>query len=464
VSAQQETEMYRLIVTRRRGSELLCLADGPDYVLPDIEIPRWQRVADQVNRAVKERWNIEAYSLSTFYSDPSAENAPITGFQVMECIWSTDRPPAGGYWVPLTSLTDGAFRDPTSSRQIQDVLRRIVAPSACETRDPFAKFGWLADVCEWIQKQVSSSNLRLTGQFQQWTASATFSLIRFETDGSALWFKAVGEPNLHEFAIVSTLSELFPSFLPPLLASRSDWNAWLMTEAKGVSPDARSDFATWRTVSKRLAQLQMASLYKTDRLLAAGCRKITLESLLCCIDDFFAAMDELMKRQTKTSPPALSSIELAHLSGALKEVLATLDADGIPDALNHLDFNSGNILVSDDRCAFLDWAEAAVGHPFFTFEYLSEQFKRACPEDALQQVELISSYENEWRRLASATAIARSIVIAPLAAVFAYAASSGVWRDAARMAEPQTQAYFRSLTRRMRREADALQDRSLQCA
>ena len=464
MSPQQETEMFSLIVTRRRGSELLCLAHGPDYELPSTEIPRWERVADQINHAVKERWNLDAYSLSTYYGDPSSESPSIAGFQVMECLRTNDPPPTGACWVPLSSLTNRAFHDPTIFRQIHDALRKIVIPFPCERPDPFGQFGWLAEVCDWIQDQASPSDLRLTGGFQQWTATSTFSLIRFETNGPALWFKAVGEPNLHEFAIVAALCEQLPSFLPPLLASRPDWNAWLMTEAKGASPDDRSDIATWKAIAKQLAQLQIASLDKKDRLLAAGCRRIDSESLLRSTGDFFASMNELMKRQTKPSPAALTSIELARLSCTLKEVLATMDADGIPGALNHLDFNPGNILVSDERCVFLDWAEAAVGHPFFTFEYLSEQFRRARPENAIQQVELVSSYESEWRQIVPAAAVAQAFSLAPLAAVFAYAASNGVWRDPARMDEPRTQAYFRSLTRRMKRGADALEERSLRCA
>ena len=367
------------------------------------------------------------------------------------------------YWVPLSSLTGTSFRNSASFLKVHAALREIETHPTRENSRPFATPGWLRDLCEWIHEQIDPLNLRLTGQFRQLTATPTFNLIRFETDGPALWFKAVGEPNVHEFRIVSTLATLFPLFLPRIIATRPEWNAWLMTEAEGTSPDADSDFTVWKTVSARLAQLQTASLHETDRLLAVGCRDITTESLLGRVGEFFATMDELMKHQTKIPPSILTSGELFALSSRVKEVLSALATTGIPAALNHLDFNPDNVLVSDGHCVFIDWAEAAIGHPFFTFEYLHEHFKRLCPESLARHTELISTYAEPWERYASPLAVSRSISLAPLAAVFAYAVSNETWRDPARLANPQTAGYFRSLARRMKREAVALENRSLEC-
>ncbi len=466
MSARQQIDRdtYSLVITRRGRSELLCLADGPHYSLPSVEIPRWQRVAERINNAVKERWNLDAYSLSTCcLSDPLRDAASFTQFQVMECVRPDCQLPPKAYWAPVSALMPTSFRDSGYLRAIHAALGESGAHPASKNPGPFSKPGWLRDLCEWIQEQLRPLNLRLTGQFRQLTASPTFNLIRFETDGPALWFKAVGEPNVHEFKIVSTLATLFPLFLPRIIATRPEWNAWLMTEAEGTSPDAASDFAVWKAVSARLAQLQTASPQETDRLLAVGCRDLSTPSLLDRVDEFCATMDELMNRQTKTPPPILTSSELFALSGRLKEALLALAASGIPTALNHLDFNPGNVVVSDGNCVFLDWAEAAIGHPFLTLEYLLEHFKRLYPESPARHTELISTYAQTWQAHASPSAISRSLSLAPLAAVFAYAVSNETWRDPARLDNPQTAGYFRSLARRMKREADGLENRSLEC-
>ena len=459
---QIDRDTYGLIITRRNGSELLCFADGLHYSLPSVDIPRWQRVAEQINNAVKESWNLDAYSLSTFLRGKPAETFFPSQFQIMECIRPNGHVPHLAHWIPLSSLTDSSFRDSGILPNIHSALGQSAKHANNRCMRPFATAGWLRDLCLWIQEKIDPMNLRLTGQFRQLTASPTFNLIRFETNGPALWFKAVGEPNIHEFRIVSTLASLFPSFLPRIVASLPERNAWLMAEAEGASPGV--NFAHWNTVSARLAELQTMSVQSTAQLLAVGCRDIGSASLLWSVDDFFRTMDELMQRQTKTPPSILSSGELLALSNGLKDALSALSASGIPDALNHLDFNPGNILVSDHHCTLIDWAEAAVGHPFITFEYLLEYFTRNNPECRSRQAELTSSYAERWERFASPSAISRALSLAPMVAVFAYAVSSGIWRDPARLADPRTAGYFRGLARRLKREADALENRSFECA
>ena len=328
---------------------------------------------------------------------------------------------------------------------------------------PFATAGWLRDLCLWIQEKIEPMDLRLTGQFRQLTASPTFNLIRFETNGLALWFKTVGEPNLHEFRIVSTLATLFPSFLPRIVASLPERNAWLTAEAEGTSPGADSNFSTWKTLSARLAELQIASLREVPRLISAGCRDIRVPSLLNSTDEFFTIMDKLMKQQVNTPPSVLTFKELLDLKKRIKEILSSLAASGIPDTLNHLDLNPGNTLVSGEHCTFIDWAEAAIGHPFLTFQYLLEHLTRLRPDYAGRREELVSAYSSPWEGLAPLSTVSHSLALAPLVAVFAYAVSSGSWRQPDIFARPRAAGYFRSLVRRMKREADALENRNLEC-
>src|SRR6202021_128787 len=140
-------------------------------------------------------------------------------------------------------------------------------------------------------------------------------------------------------------------------------------------------------------------------------------------DEFFAVMDKLMKQQIKTPPSILTSEEILDLSKRIKEILRLLAASGIPDALNHLDLNPGNIFVSGDRCTFIDWSEAAIGHPFLTFQYMLEHLTRLHSDHADRREELVSAYASQWQRFAPPSAISHSLAIAPLIAVFAYAFS-----------------------------------------
>jgi Phosphotransferase enzyme family len=461
---QDDLDTYRLIITRRDGSELLCLPDGPYHSLPSVDIARWQRVAEPIRNALKTDLHFDAYSLFTCPSESPTSKTSRTFFQAMECVHPNGLLPPTACWAPFSSLTIASFRDAEDSRRICDALGTLSRHDESLSEGPFAKPGWLREMCRWIAQQIEPLKIRLTSNFQQLNASSSFSLMRFETTGPAVWFKAVGKPNTHEFNIVSILATLFPTYLPPIIAVRPEWNGWLATEEEGTSPDADSDFSMWKTISVRLTELQIASVREVPRLISAGCRDIRVSSLLSFTDDFFAIMDRLMKQQIKTPPSILPSDEIRDLNKRIKEILSLLAASGIPDALNHLDLNPGNIFVSGERCTFIDWAEAAIGHPFLTFQYLLEHLTRLRPDYAVRREELVSAYASQWQSFGPPSAISHSLELAPLIAVFAYAVSTSTWREPETFACPRVAGYFRSLVRRMKREADALDNRSLECA
>jgi hypothetical protein len=329
---------------------------------------------------------------------------------------------------------------------------------------PFGKPGCIEDLLSWVQHAIDPHGLRLRGEFRQLNASPTFALLRFETNGSAVWFKAVGDPNLREFPISVALSILFPCFVPALIATHPPWHGWLTTEIPGSTLDEVPDGGAWERAAETLARLQISSLEKTDLLLEAGCRDLRIASLLTLVDPFMEVMSQLMEQQRKTPPPILDQDELLTLASQIKEALSELAELGVPDTLGHLDFNPGNILCSSDQCVFLDWAEAYVGPPFLTFEYLRTHLVRTQRKDVGLSADVINAYETKWRTALSPEAVAVALNLAPFLAVFVYAAGMEGWRNPTWLHEPSAAAYLRSLTRRMHGEMRRLQDRRLLCS
>src|SRR5258708_35170729 len=101
-------------------------------------------------------------------------------------------------------------------------LRTLSHHDESLSEGPFAKPEWLRETCRWIAQQIEPLKIRLTGNFRQLSASSSFSLMRFETTGPAVWFKAVGKPNSHEFNIVSLLTTLLPEYLPRIRRAPRD--------------------------------------------------------------------------------------------------------------------------------------------------------------------------------------------------------------------------------------------------
>ncbi len=451
---------YRLIVTRRNASEILLSPTGFGWALPRVEIHQQQRVAEQLASEVSREWGLEAYCLFV----PSPRTPGRNGeakCAVMESVTHNDKAPAGTYWMPRTVAA--GCGDAEEVGAIKESLEELDSYAKGERPGPFARPGWLRELVSWTQEQVAPLGLRVTGGFRQLNASPTFSLIRLETDDCALWFKATGEPNSHELPVSVLLARLFPSHVPRILGVHPSWNGWLSAEASGTALDEISDCSTWERVADGLAELQIASIGKSAELLEGKCKDLRLSEVLNFIDPFLARMAEFMAAQEKRSPAALANSELVSLGEGLKESCSLLQNVGLPDTLGHIDCNPGNILVSPDRCIFLDWAEGCVTNPLLTFEYLRQHIGRSAIREPSAVERLTAAYVRPWMSFCSADDLRRALAISPLIAVFVYAIASDSWRSAESQRDPQLAGYLRSLTRRMYREAIHAAERSELC-
>lgn len=170
-----------------------------------------------------------------------------------------------------------------------------------------------------------------------------------------------------------------------------------------------------------------------------------------------------MKRQTKATQQVLTEEELHVLQVRIEDCLDRLINLRIPDALGHLDPNPGNIILSTEGCTFLDWAEAYVGNPFFTFQYLLEHLRRRTHKDPSAESRLSNTYIQEWQSVLSSSVINECLQLTSLIAVFAFAVGTKTWKDPETLKNSTRAGFVRSLVRRMFREANELNSRTLVC-
>ena len=462
-AGQDEFETCRVIVLDRGGAEVLLVPDCGRYILPSVSIPRWQRVADNLTAAFKLEWGHEVVCLFTLDSGADVEDNQIR-YEVAEQWRSCGGSHTTAQWVEASGLPQTLFVDRCDYKAVRDSIARCRGEILEAPSGPFARPGWFRDLYQWVQGVTEPMGFPLTGGFQQLNASPSFCLIRFETDGPAFWFKAVGPPNQREFPITQALAELFPEYIPSILADRPDWNGWLTREAAGVNLAGSQEGALWDVAAAALARLQLASIGHGRRILAAGAHDFRVASLADQVEPFMETMALLMDRQTRVPPPVLSRAELALVGERIGEAIDKIRDLEMPDALGHLDLNPGNIIGSGERCAFLDWAEAYVGHPFFSLQYLLEHLRRKVGTDSAIEASVRKSYRALWEPVISSEVMAAALEVAPLLAIFAYAAGSNVWLETERLQDPAAAGYLRSLTRRMNREAKQLEDRRSLCA
>ena len=456
---QSERETCHVIVLGPDGTDVLVKFTQSGFVFPLVEIPRWERWADNLTAAVRRDWGCEAVCLFTPNNSSQVGN-PGHRYEVMEC-WR-DEHMRGTDWKPAYSLAADSFEAEAEFRTLVRCLHELDGYEHDPT-SPFAQRGWPARVRGWAADAIRPLRLELGLSFRQYNASPSFSLARLETNGPAVWFKAVGEPNLREFPITLKLAELFPRFTPEILGKKPEWNAWLSREVEGTNLGEARDIAPWKTAATDLAKLQIESISRTASILNSGAHDLRTDVLLTSVDPFLELVARLMEGQPKVPPATLGRQELSLLKLRIRDSLILLEDLRIPNTLGHLDLNPWNIVVSANECVFLDWAEAYVGHPFFSVEYLLQHLRREIGADSVLQSELVNAYEAPWRQLLSDNLTSEALAVAPLAAVFAYAAGTGAWKDEARLRDPKAGEYFRSLARRMNREATRFIERRSAC-
>jgi len=458
---KNECETYRVIVLGQSGTEVLVAPNGDRFALPSVNIPCWQRVAENLTAAVNTEWGEEVICL--IEPDVSAStNATQIRYQAAEHCSASGKPKMPTQWVPFSSLAHDSLIGASDYLAIQQSIALCSAEGKESTSGPFARLGWFKELREWVEAVIEPLGFHLNGNVRQVNASPSFSLVRFETDGPALWFKAVGEPNLREFLITLTLTGLFPKYIPQVFAARPEWNGWLTPEVEGTSLSETQEITSWETAAVALAKLQIESISAGASLLESGARDLGAAAMSKLVEPFLDVMHQLMEQQTKATPRALSRNELAFLGGHIQNSLRVLKTSDIPDSLGSLDFNPGNVIASKNGCKFLDWAEAYVGHPFFTFAYLLEHFRRVVAVDAKLEQQLTASYTAQWEQLLPLAVIAESLTVAPLLAVFAYASGCGLCNQE-RLRDPENAGYLRALTRRMNREANEMIDWRSEC-
>ena len=442
-----EVDLYRIVLLSSCGERVLVISDKGRLLLPSISVPQYQRPAEHLTASLESKWTQRAVCLFALEGSQSAE----LRYYVMQSCEESPRCTASSLWVSLSSIAENQFHEAMDYAAVMDSVCQCQAHAGGQ--GAFGRLNWFSEITAWVGKVAAPQGLTLSGHFAQFNAGSAFSLVRFETCGPALWFKAVGEPNLREFSITLALSSYFPTFLPPILAFRQDWNAWLAVEVEGQHPGETSPFEVWTTVAVTLADLQIASMGRALHLADLGCHNTRPFALAELVQPFLEAMAALMAQQMKPLPWPLSRDELNSLAGQLQEILSDAAGLEIPDSIGHLDFNPGNIVVSASRCVFLDWAEASIGHPFITFEYLLEHFRRCQGINDSAVSALTKTYTDKWRPFLSPCQIERAMMLAPVLAVLSYAVCNNAWRQSPCL-HPETARHLRSLTRRLKREAD----------
>jgi hypothetical protein len=431
---------FRLVIIDPESARILTISDSGANVLPREVVPTFRRIAESLTEMVKLKYGVRTIQLALL---PPGEHPSycavheIVGFERQE--FGT---------LSLTAIDDVAPSE--LSGEEEATVLQIVSGEASELGE-FAKVGWIEQTKDWIKGTITDRTVVFTGEIKQLNAASGFCLLHLGTrDKPSYWLKAVGEPNTHEFGITMFLAKGYPDYLPRVVATRSDWNAWVM-EDFGRSLDGSTSLMDFEIGVRKLAFLQKQLIGRSDELFAVCCLDHRTETLRAQIDGLIEYLDEAMHLQTSTKATKLPSKRLREIGSLLHQTCYALEDLGIPDSLLHNDISPGNILINGDNCVFTDWCEAVVGNPFITLEQVCVHAANNTPEPDSWKKRLRNVYRACWRDLLTDSQCDRALQLIPMISVLSYLHGRGDWLATPRRDEPGVLSYSRSLARHMER-------------
>lgn len=438
-----ETVAYKVILVVAASKVVLAIEEGRRFRLPRVFIPKWTRPAEEITKAIQEQWNLNAIVLRIL---PTREAQPACA--VTEVIGSRIAEAYQTFCSCVVDAIDKADLDVTEQERVSAVL---VGDAGSD--GPFSRLGWVQEAQAWIQQSLSDRSVDFSDDVRQYNAGDTFALIRFGTrEGRAYWLKATGEPNKHEYNLISTLSKLFPEHLPPLVATRDDWNAWVTAEAGSPVGESQSLESLTRTVES-LAELQIRSIGHIPCLEAAGCFDNRLGVLRGRLVELIAYVDDAMGHQTSTKVSPVPRPRLDAIGSIVEQACLKMEALNIPVSLVNGDINLDNVLHDGARHVFIDWAEAGVGNPFLTFQQLVQHVVRD-GENSGWEAALRDTWKAKWLAILSEHQINRAFALTPLLTMASYLYGRGDWLTSSRRDEPNFQGFARTLARYMDRACE----------
>ena len=144
------TDLYRLLLLRKGGSEILVTGEPAYLHLPSVEIPRWERIAENLTAKVWERYRLPAICLFALES----QDSPTTRYQVVDIPESVSETPAATWWMRSASLTEGGFADEQDAVAIAAAFAQIRQAENDEIPGPFAHPGWIEKLFSWVEQET----------------------------------------------------------------------------------------------------------------------------------------------------------------------------------------------------------------------------------------------------------------------------------------------------------------------
>lgn len=256
-----------------------------------------------------------------------------------------------------------------------------------------------AEITGWAAEQVERHRDTPVREAELVQVRPWGAVYRLTAGGEAHWCKANAEGGAHEPGLMRWLHGLVGDRVPATIASNDARGWWLAVDA-GTSLAARAPraipLAIWQEVLAEYSALQRRVETDVAGAMAAG---LPVQGPSEAPEQFAELLDD-ERLLLVGDPRGLSVGEHAALCALQPEYEAwcsELASANIPITVQHDDLSEANV-CHRDGFAFIDWADAYVGHPFGSTIFPERVFRKQhrLPADHPDVAALRHGYLEAW--------------------------------------------------------------------
>jgi hypothetical protein len=355
-------DTFHLIALHPLEPKVLVLEREGEWVLPSFEPQEgFFAMTGETNAVMLERYGIDTTVLRCVHHHDDKEQKRVEAVMLLEAHAVPQVLPPGARWVDAEGLSDMPGLTPEHQCLLRTCLEEDVAPDSVPAlRTPWARRGWKTQAEDWVRTILHAHGWEPVGRLEQVKQWSITSLWRIPTERGLVYFKAVPPLFGKEPSITQALAQVFGN-VPAPLQTDTERGWMLLPDFQGRTVGRAGEKALWPEAVRELARMQVASLSHREAFLDAGCADRRPAILLEHLPMLLHKVEELAP---------LTPDELAKLQAfepRIREMIATLSAAGVPEALVHGDFHFGNVAVTEPggRLVLFDWTDGCISHPLF---------------------------------------------------------------------------------------------------
>ena len=376
-------------VTRVRA--LIADADGRVLVLegedgcrlPAIELEGTWDELSVVREAIAALTGVEAIVVRSIERSVDEDRSVLDLGLELESTGSSP-PASGAAWRAARELASLPLLD-----RDRTLVERHLSDRPAPERPPWARRGWFPEAAAWIVDTLARHGRSIRGPVEQISSWCISSILRVETDGGRVYFKATARSPLFadEGTVTRGIAELFPGNVPRPIAVDPE-RRWMLLDDFGPVVGWQADVETRVEVLSTFGRMQLEAASRQDELFALGLLDRRPAWLAAEIASLLESPDAL----------GLEAGEVDDLGTLIPRFVEACDrlADGaVPDSLVHGDLHLSNVARDGGHYVFFDWTDACLTHPFL--DLLVVLFE----EDPELRDTLLDAYLGVWAEFAS---------------------------------------------------------------